>query len=106
MLAHSGFVLEDHDFHPDEETVRVFRTPDVGVLRLDHEMAVSQMIYEGNVVLRHHAFADRWYKINATTDMSENVVETGNDRQCFAFNCRPLGSADVEGGRGRGPADR
>ena len=34
-------VLTDYDFHPDEETVRVFLTPAAGVLRLDDEVAVT-----------------------------------------------------------------
>jgi len=97
VLDQSGFVLEDHDFHPDEETVRVFRTPNAGVLRLDHDMAVSHMIYQGNVVLRHYAFADRWYKINVTTDTSGNVVETGDEQQRFAFNCDIATPMDRDG---------
>jgi hypothetical protein len=97
VLAHNAFVLEDYDFHPDEGTVRVFRTPNVGVLRLDDEMAVSHVMYEGNVVLRHYAFADRWYKINVTTDPSGSLVETGDERQRFAFNCDIATPMDRDG---------
>jgi hypothetical protein len=35
-------VLADHDFHPDEPTVRIFRTPPAGVLRLDDSVAGSR----------------------------------------------------------------
>ena len=48
-LSHNAFVLEDYDFHPDEATVRLFRTPDTGVLRLDDEVAVIQVMYDGSV---------------------------------------------------------
>jgi hypothetical protein len=54
-----GGVLADHDFHPDEPTVRIFRTPPAGVLRLDDGVAVSEADYHGTV-LRHYAFAGRW----------------------------------------------
>ena len=37
-------VLSDYDFHPDEATVRIFRTPTAGVLRLDDETAVTEAI--------------------------------------------------------------
>jgi hypothetical protein len=38
------------------------------------------------VVLRHYAFADRWFKINVTTDLSGNLVETGDASLRFAVN--------------------
>lgn len=77
-------VLRDHDFHPDEPTVRVFRTPPAGVLRFDDEVLVFAVRY-GDRVLRHYAFADRWFKVNVTSDLDGRLVETG-DLQ-FAFNC-------------------
>ena len=79
-------VRADFDFHPDENTVRVFTTPDSGVLRLDDDVAVTEALYEG-VVLRHYAFADQWFKVNVTTDLGGGVVETGPPGQRFAFNC-------------------
>jgi hypothetical protein len=79
-------VLADHDFHPDEPTVRVFRTAGPGVLHLDDEVAVTEALYEG-VVLRHYAFGDRWYKINVTTDIEGSLIETGEANRRFAVNC-------------------
>lgn len=79
-------MLVDYDFHPDEPTVRIFRTPTSGVLRIDDTIAITEAIY-GGVVLRHYSFADRWFKINVTTDLAGNVIETGARRQPFAFNC-------------------
>jgi predicted RNA-binding protein associated with RNAse of E/G family len=89
--------LEDYDFHPDETTVRLFRIPEAGVLRLDDEIAVYQVAYEDNVVLRHYAFADRWYKVNVTTDASGNLIETGEANQRFAFNCDIATPMDRDG---------
>jgi hypothetical protein len=37
----TGPGLADHDFHPDEPTVRIFRAPPGGVLRLDDDVAGS-----------------------------------------------------------------
>jgi len=79
-------VLVDHDFHPDEPTVRIFRTSSPGVLRLDDSVAISEAVYD-RVVLRHYAFADHWFKVNVTTDLSGRVTETGDDSHRFAFNC-------------------
>jgi hypothetical protein len=76
----------DYDFHPDEDTVRVFRTPPRGVVRLDDEVAVTEALYDG-VVLRHYAFADRWYKINLTIDHQGQPIDTGPAELRFAFNC-------------------
>jgi hypothetical protein len=78
----------DFDFHPDEPDVRLFTMPRCGVLRVDERVFVAEVRY-GDVVLRHHAFADRWFKINVTTDMQANLVETGpeNGPRRFAFNC-------------------
>jgi len=79
-------VLVDHDFHPDEPTVRIFRTPSPGVLRLDDSVAVSQAVYDG-VVLRHYAFADHWFKVNVTTGLTGRLTETGDGTGRFAVNC-------------------
>ena len=37
-------VLSDYDFHPDEATVRIFRTPMSGVVRFDDAIAVTMAI--------------------------------------------------------------
>ena len=81
-----GRVLADHDFHPDEPTVRIFRTSSPGVLRLDDSVAISEAVY-GGVVLRHYAFADHWFKVNVTTGLSGRVTESGEGDSRFAFNC-------------------
>jgi hypothetical protein len=78
-------MLADHDFHPDEPTVRIFRTPSGGVLRLD-DVAISETDYDG-IVLRHYAFAGHWFKINLTTDRSGRLTETGDRTSRFAVNC-------------------
>ena len=81
-----GRVLADHDFHPDEPTVRIFRTPSRGVLRLDDDIAISEAVYDG-VVLRHYAFAGHWFKVNVTTSLSGCLTETGDADRRFAVNC-------------------
>ncbi len=49
-------------------------------------MAISEAVYD-RVVLRHYAFADHWFKVNVTTDLSGRLTETGDDNHRFAFNC-------------------
>jgi hypothetical protein len=84
--CHHGRVLRDHDFHPDEPTVRIFRTPSSGVLRLDDSVAISEAVYD-RVALRHYAFAGHWFKINITTDLDGCLTETGGGARRFAVNC-------------------
>lgn len=81
-----GRVLADHDFHPDEPTVRIFRTPPAGVLRLDDSVAITEADF-GGTVLRHYAFAGHWVKVNVTTDRGGRLTETGDCTCRFAFNC-------------------
>lgn len=81
-----GLVLTDHDFHPDEDSVRLFFTPPSGVLRVDDEVVVTEVAY-GEVVLRHYAFSKHWFKVNVTTDDHGRLIETGDDAQQFSFNC-------------------
>lgn len=83
--SNSDRVLIDHDFHPDEDSVRLFLTPSAGVLRLDDEVAVTEVMYD-EVVLRHYAFSKHWFKVNVTTDQQGLLVETGEAQQ-FCFNC-------------------
>jgi hypothetical protein len=58
------------------------------VLRFSGDVYVSAGRY-GDVVLRHYAFARHWFKINLTTGLSGQIVETGGDEpgSRFAFNC-------------------
>ena len=60
--------------------------PPPGVLRLDDGAAISEAVHDG-VVLRHYAFADHWFKVNVTTDLSGRLTETGDADRRFAFNC-------------------
>jgi hypothetical protein len=62
--------------------------PEAGVLRFDDEVFVAQVRY-GDVVLRHHAWRDHWFKINCTTDRRGRFIETTapDDVPPFAFNC-------------------
>lgn len=39
------------------------------------------------VVLRHYSFADRWFKVNVTTDHRGALIETGDAANRSAFNC-------------------
>jgi hypothetical protein len=62
--------------------------PVEGVLRLDDDAFVAEVRYD-EIVVRHYAFADRWFKINCTTDLERRLVETKapEDVPPFAFNC-------------------
>lgn len=79
-------MLLDYDFHPDEDSVRVFKTPLPGVLLLDDEVVVTEVAHD-DAVLRHYAFAKHWFKINVTTDRDGRLIETGDEAHRFAFNC-------------------
>jgi hypothetical protein len=65
----------DYDFHPREDYVRVFELPPEGVLRFDDAVFVAQVRY-GDIVLRHFAFRDHWFKINVTTGLAGELIET------------------------------
>src|SRR5947209_1961270 len=71
--------VRDFDFHPDEDQVRVFTVDPGGVLRFSSEVYVSAARY-GDVVLWHYAFARHWFKINLTTSLTGQIVETGGDK--------------------------
>jgi hypothetical protein len=47
---------------------------------------VTQAVYD-KVVLRHYAFANRWFKVNVPTDRSGELIETGDVAHRFALNC-------------------
>ncbi|MFI8525293.1 DUF402 domain-containing protein [Promicromonospora sukumoe] len=87
--------VRDLDFHPDENDVRCYRVPDAGVLVNDSSSYVRQSLEPATfgdtdemLVLRHFAFADEWFKINATYDLSGNLMETTSpDGVSFALNC-------------------
>jgi hypothetical protein len=80
--------VDDFDFHPDEDTVRVFSATPGGVLRHGSDMYVSAGRH-GDIVLWHYAFAGHWFKVNLTTDLAGQIVETGGEDpgSRFAFNC-------------------
>jgi len=79
--------VRDFDFHPDEDAVRVFTSGPDGVLRLSGDAYDSAARY-GDVVLWHYAFARHWFKVNLTTGLAGQIVETGDQHGGrFAFNC-------------------
>jgi len=79
--------LLDYDFHPPDD-LRVFTYGQQSVLRFDETALVVEADY-GGTLLRHYAFADRWFKINVTTDRAGNFVEEQADPRPipFCFNC-------------------
>lgn len=81
-------VVRDFDFHPDEPFVRVFSVPRSNVLRLDDHAFVSETRI-GDIVLRHYAFPNEWFKVNITSDRAGTLIETpaGPGHPAFAFNC-------------------
>lgn len=84
-------VLLDHDFHPPDD-VRVFRVPRQGLLvdrpdRLVYEVAVHDAGFRGEVVLRHYAFADRWFKVNVCLDLDGHLFDEDALPYPFCFNC-------------------
>ena len=79
--------VRDFDFHPDEDHVRVFTCRPDGVPRLSGGVSVSAARY-GGIVLWHYTFARHWFKVNLTTDLAGQIVETGDAQSGrFAFNC-------------------
>ncbi|WP_433055471.1 DUF402 domain-containing protein [Dactylosporangium sp. CS-033363] len=80
--------MSDFDYHPDEPYVRQFRVPRNDVRRLDDTAFVYDVRF-GDVVLRHFAFRDEWFKVNVTLDQEGRLVETapGPGHPAFAFNC-------------------
>ena len=52
----------------------------------EDQIAITEALYD-DVVLRHYSFAEQWFKINVTTDLAGNLVETGDADVPFAFNC-------------------
>jgi predicted RNA-binding protein associated with RNAse of E/G family len=76
------------DYHPYEPHVRQFRMPHGNVLRFYAEVYVCDALFD-DVMLRHFAFRDEWFKINVTLDEAGRLVETpgGPGHPPFAFNC-------------------
>lgn len=89
--------LCDYDFHPPGD-LRLFRQEASGVLRLDDEAVVYHAAYD-EVVLRHYAFRDHWFKVNYTVAMDGSPVEEASTAEtpAFAFNC-DLGTPMVRDG--------
>ncbi|MGH3487851.1 MAG: hypothetical protein ACRDP8_08040 [Actinopolymorphaceae bacterium] len=81
-------VVHDVDFHPRQARVRVFDNPPSGVRRADEDAFVSEATYAGDVVLRHYAFRDRWFKVNLTVDAAGRPTETAlaPGAPAYAFN--------------------
>ena len=68
------------------------------MLRFSRDVYVSAARY-GEVVLWHYAFARHWFKVNLTTDLACQIVESGGGGPGgrFAFNCdiaTPMRSRD------------
>ncbi|WP_193106712.1 DUF402 domain-containing protein [Brachybacterium sp. FME24] len=86
--------MRDYDFHPDEDSVRCFGVPDAGILVNDDGMCVMQTrqpepsgTMDEELVLRHYAFADEWFKLNVTFDLRDEMIEPGPQGEAFAINC-------------------
>ncbi len=86
--------MRDYDYHPDEDTVRCFGIPSRGVVISDVRTCVyqtrAQDVYQTmaeDLVLRHYAFADQWFKLNATFDLVGRLIEPGPPGDPFAVNC-------------------
>ena len=77
----------DYDFHPPDD-LRLFTFQCASLLRCDDSALIGVVDHRGTL-LRHHAFADRWFKINVTTDLAGNFVEEQPDSTSipFCFNC-------------------
>jgi hypothetical protein len=81
-------MIRDYDFHPPDDA-RLFPMPREGVRRLDDEAFVAEVSY-GDIVVRHYAFRDHWFKVNCTMDSRGEFVETLSPEDgvpTFAFNC-------------------
>jgi hypothetical protein len=68
--------VRDFDFHPGEDAPRVFTSGPDGTLRLSGDVYVSAARYE-DIVLWYYAFARHWFKVNLTTDLAGQIVDTG-----------------------------
>jgi len=92
--------VQDFDFHPGEDAVRVFTSGPDGVLRLSGDVYVSAARY-GDIVLWHYAFARHWFKVNLTTDLAGQIAETGDQQNVrFAFNLTVAASTGWPGAGG------
>jgi hypothetical protein len=91
-------MVSDFDFHPSEPHVRKFQVPRCDVLRLDSEVYVSEAGL-GDIVLRHYAFRNEWFKVNVTLDTTGSLIETAPDpgSQAYAFNCDTATPMEVNG---------
>ena len=80
----TGSVLYYHDYHvPDD--VCVFTVPATGVRRRDHQALVYD-VRIGDAVLRHYAFADRWFAVNCSLDRDGRFISEPGPI-AWTFNC-------------------
>lgn len=86
--------MRDFDFHPGEPTIRAFGVPADGVLVNDAETCIMQTRQpnafgplDEHLVLRHYAFTNEWFKLNATFDLAGNLIQPGPPDEPFAVNC-------------------
>ena len=66
-----------------------------GTLRLSGDVYVSAARYE-DIVLWHYAFARHWFKVNLTTDLVGQIVDTG---KAFSGGTSPDDATARIGGR-------
>jgi hypothetical protein len=81
-------VIRDYDFHPPDDA-RLFSMPKAGVRRLDDEAFVAHVSY-GEVLMRHYAFRDHWFKVSCTMNSGGGFVDTTSPEDGvppFTFNC-------------------
>lgn len=67
-------LVSDFDYHPYEPHVRQFRVPRGNVLRFDAEAYVCDALFD-DMVLRHYAFCDEWFKVNVTKATLMSVID-------------------------------
>ena len=86
--------MRDFDFHPPEETIRTFVVPDDAIVLNDETTCISQtrqpdaFADDGReLVLRHHAFGNEWFKLNAAFDLDGKLIQPGPPETAFAVNC-------------------
>lgn len=87
-------MIYDFDFHPPDDA-RLFRMPAEGIRRFDAEAFVAEISY-GDVIVRHYAVRDHWFKVNCTLDSDANFIETTSpedDVPPFAFKHRDADAA-------------
>jgi hypothetical protein len=75
-----------HEFHPPED-LRRFACAPASVIRADEAVVVVEAA-EGDRLIRHHMWADRWFTITTTIDLVGRFIEGGGPKTIpFAFDC-------------------